>query len=211
MNSVNSGSSYFVNELECKHESEGIKYYDKSVVPIYADGNLKYIVETLVDVTERVQNRKLNEENKLMKAQYDLLTRTIENLEFRFILISYPDIKIKYMNKQVLDLLKEFVQSESLDSIVGKSAYDIFGFNQDEIYEMDTNLKKLSSNNDSTFVLYKSSIIEGKEKHFKIIHQPICNSKNEVTEIAMIGIDITRKSKPEIKWRKLINCRAKYL
>lgn len=170
-------------------DKSGNKFHTEvSGSPIYDnDGNFIAGVLVMRDISERLKN----EENKLMKAQYDLISRTIENLQFKFILISYPDIKIKYMNNQVLDLVKEFAQVESLDSCIGKSAYEVFRFNQNEKSEMDLKLKELANNNESSFILNKSNIIEGKEKHFKIIHQPLFNSKNEITEIALIGIDIT--------------------
>ena len=91
---------------------------EASGTPIY-DNKGDFIAGVLVsrDISDRLKN----EENKLLKAQYDILSRTIGNLDLGYAIISYPDFKIKYMNSNAYDDLKKFNRNITpISSSIGK-------------------------------------------------------------------------------------------
>lgn len=61
---ASSGKPIYLNEYKYDNLKWGTTYWDVSIVPISVDGQVKYIVETTRDATERVLNRQLIEEQK---------------------------------------------------------------------------------------------------------------------------------------------------
>ncbi|MEQ8155127.1 MAG: PAS domain-containing protein, partial [Clostridiaceae bacterium] len=55
--------------FELKNSEKEVRYFEASYVPVCISGKVKYIVHTSVDVTEKIQNRKLVEEkNRQIEA-----------------------------------------------------------------------------------------------------------------------------------------------
>lgn len=75
---------------------KGVRYREISGTPVYdSDGNFQVGVLISRDITDRLKN----ETSIILKAQYDLLSRMIENLELGIIRLSYPEFiycKINY-------------------------------------------------------------------------------------------------------------------
>jgi len=271
INVIKTGKSYYATEVKYDNFKRGVIYWDASLVPIYVDGQVKYIVQTLVDVTEKIVNRKLldeeakvitiqkeeleaiienvsdeliicdkngivhrevsgspiydsegnfiagvlvsrdiedrlkRQETLLLKTQYDLMNRTIENLDLNYTLISYPDAKIKYMNSNAFNYLRKInQQGESLSSHIGKDAYETFKFNMNEKDAINNKLKELIENKVSHCFFHRKVFIAGKETFLKVMYQPLYNRNNEVTEVVTIGIDITEEIKAKYKMEEVL-------
>ena len=61
-NIIVTGKTFYANEVMYDGCDRGITYWDSSVVPIYEDGKVKYLIDSSIEVTERVVNRRLVEE-----------------------------------------------------------------------------------------------------------------------------------------------------
>jgi len=173
-----------------------------SATPIY-DNEGNFIVGVIVgrDIGDRLKN----EENSLLKSQYDLLNRTIENLDLGYNIISYPDFKITYMNNKGYDDLKKYNQnSTSLFSTIGKNFFEVFKYNIDEKVEVINNIKDLIDKNGSHYSLNRKHVETGEEKFFKIIFQPLFDINKKIIEIVVIGIDITEEIKAKNKIEKAL-------
>lgn len=168
-----------------------------SGTPIY-DNEGNFIAGVLVnrDISDRLKN----EENLLLEAQYDLLNRTIENLDLSYEIISYPDFKIKYMNSKCYDDLKQINQNMiSLSSSIGKNIFEVFKFNMAEKAEVIINIKELIENNCNYYFLNRKHAMAGEEKFFKVIFQPLFDINKQISEIVVISIDITEETKAKNK------------
>ena len=168
-----------------------------SGTPIY-DNEGNFIAGVLVnsDISDRLKN----EENLLLKAQYDLLNRTIENLDLSYEIISYPDFKIKYMNSKSYNDLKQINQNiTSLSSTIEKNIFEVFKFNMDEKAEVIINIKDLVEKNCNYYFLNRKHFIAGEEKFFKVIFQPLFDINKKIREIVVIAIDITEETKAKNK------------
>ncbi|KLU64374.1 sensor protein EvgS precursor [Desulfosporosinus acididurans] len=90
---MKTGMPQYYNEFKYDHYERGITYWDGSVVPIFSNGNLKYIYQTCTEITEKVatrnqieeqikiiesQNIKLNQQNELFKRHLKLLDLSTE-------------------------------------------------------------------------------------------------------------------------------------
>lgn len=187
-------SHYRLNN-KCKNGC--IVNYESSGTPIY-DNEGNFLAGVLVN--RNINDRLKNEENKLMKAQYDILNKTIENLNLNFTLVSYPDAKIKYMNKNAFNYLKKInPKLETLDSCIGKNSYETFMFNMNEKAALDIKIKELINNKESHYISNRKFFVAGKEIFTKVIYQPLYNYNNEVTEVVLIGIDLTEEIKAKNK------------
>jgi len=71
---ITTGKPYYVEEFEQDCCESGITYWNISIVPVFVGGNLKYIINKILDVTEKVINRKLlNERVEIIKEQKEQL------------------------------------------------------------------------------------------------------------------------------------------
>ncbi|GIM29107.1 hypothetical protein CPJCM30710_17730 [Clostridium polyendosporum] len=79
---IKTGRPCHLPEHEYSNFKGGTRYWDWSVIPIFVDGKLKYIIDTATEVTERVLNRKLiKEQGKIIEQQKkQQLKAIIENM-----------------------------------------------------------------------------------------------------------------------------------
>lgn len=168
-----------------------------SGTPIY-DNEGNFIAGVLVnrDISDRLKN----EENLLLEAQYDLLNRTIENLDLSYEIISYPDFNIKYMNSKCYNDLKQINQNiTSLSSGIGKNIFEAFKFTMNEKDKVISNIKDLIDRNGNHYIINRKHILAGEERYLKVIYQPLFNINKKISEIVVIAIDITEETKAKNK------------
>ncbi|MCE5221628.1 MAG: hypothetical protein LLF98_10300 [Clostridium sp.] len=195
------GEKFSAYRIDSKNNNSIIRR-EVSGTPIY-DNEGNFIAGVLVsrDICDRLKN----EENSLLKSQYDLLNRTIENLDLGYNIISYPDFKITYMNNKGYDDLKKHNQNAtSLSSSIGKIFFEAFKYNMDEKTEVISNIKDLIEKNDSHYFLNRKHVVAGEEKFFKVIFQPLFDINKQITEIVVIAIDITEEIKAKNKIEKAL-------
>ncbi|AGX44229.1 MASE3 domain-containing protein [Clostridium saccharobutylicum] len=187
--------------IDCKTNNY-IVHREVSGTPIY-DNEGNFIAGVMVgrDIGDRLKN----EENLLLKAQYDLLNRTIENLDLSYEIISYPDFKIKYMNSKCYNDLKQINQNIiSLSCSIGKNIFEVFKFNMDEKAEVLSNIKYLIEKNRNYYFLNRKHIMAGEEKFFRVIFQPLFDINKKISEIVVIAIDITEETKAKNKIEEVL-------
>ena len=166
---------------------KGVRYRDISGTPIYDnDGNFKVGVIVSHDITDRLMNEKSN----ILKTQYDLLSRLIENLELGLIRLSYPELNIIDFNQKAnFELCQINLVDKSFTSIMGMNLLDLNILSKDD-NTYQALLHSLEKKEQSiTFV--RKHIMSSVEKHFRTIFQPLYGLNDEIVEIIAIGIDIT--------------------
>src|SRR5690606_10663812 len=132
------------------------------------------------------------EENLYVKAQYGLLAKIFENLDFGVARLSYPDFKFIDINNKAFEFYKKaYPNIGSQDSIIGQSISKYNKINIDKINEM---LLKCFNRNKS-YVHVNKYIINNEEFFHKYIVQPLYGLNNEIIEIVVIGIDVTKDEK----------------
>ena len=154
-----------------------------SGTPIYDnDGN--FIAGVIID--RDINERLKNEESLLIKKQFDLLNKIVENFELYIARYTYPELKIIHFNNKAYNQLKQLNPTiPNQNSIIGKSVYDITNENVSIIETIQNALK-----NDIYFKIKKYKVAE-EEVFYKYICQPLYGLNNEILEIIVIGIDVT--------------------
>lgn len=187
------------------HTPEGISHISLSGHPIYDKSN--NIIKSVIccrDITENVTKEEIirqhHEKNLLLEAQYDLLNKTIENLEIPYLIISYPDYKIKQFNSKTYNNVASFNQKlASLPTILNEDFFNIYSYNEFEKEEIKNKVNNLALNKENSFFLNRR--IQSKEKEFfiKVIFKPIFNVQNELYELVVIAFDITGELQAKAK------------
>lgn len=196
------GEKFSPCRIDYKDEEGCVFNYESSGTPIYdSEGNL--IAGVLIN--RSISDRLKNEENKLIKAQYDILSKTIENLDLIFAVVSYPNAEIKYINRNTFNQLKEINQQvESIDSCIGKNIFEILKLSKRGIALMSIKIKQLMNNKYSHIIFTRKFLVDRKELYLKIICQPLYNYNSGVTDVVVIGIDITKEIEARIKMEQAL-------
>lgn len=182
----------YLNEYKYNSQSMGIMYFDISMKPVCIDGRVKYVIETVHDVTERVLSKqKFEEHEKNMKKQRDELYNTFNMLNLPIIRLSYYDYSILELNKDAYNFLSKICQDDipKFELIKRKSILNfIKDFNTGKNYNYIKNMEKTKG---TTY--YKNAFLnlDGQEIYANLIYQPILDFGGEIVEFLIVLVDIT--------------------
>ncbi len=159
--------------------------------PIYDnDGN--FIAGVLV--SRNISERLKSEESLLIRAQYDLLSKIVDNLELSIVRYTFPELRIIDFNNKAYNHIKKLnPKVETQECIRGQSIFDIFNENVQIIEAIKRALYK------NIYYDIRKHIIDGKEVYYKYICQPLIGMNNEIVEVIVIGIDITDEIQEKIR------------
>ena len=177
-----------------KNDKKGIQYKELNGTPIYdSEGNFIAGVIVLRDITEMLKN----EETLYIKAQYESLNRTLENIDLGFARYTYPEFNFIDINTKGYNQLKQLFPSIcSHSEIKHKNLFDIF---DGKVHIIDDMLQEsLLINKKSCYRVCKYNI-ENEKVFFKWIYQPLFDLNNKIIEVIIIGIDITEEIKDKEK------------
>jgi signal transduction histidine kinase len=178
--------------------NKGTAYREISGTPIY-DSAGDFIAGVLIchDIADMIKN----EENLLLKTQYDLLNMMIENLDLAFVRFSYPEfIIIDINNKAYYELKQINPKIESLSSVKGNLIYDVFIIEEKD--KFNKNIEKSVENKVPSCFNIRKVLVTGEEKYFKIVGQPLFGLNNQIVELIGIAIDITEEVKAKNQMEK---------
>ncbi|MEQ8199272.1 MAG: PAS domain-containing sensor histidine kinase, partial [Clostridiaceae bacterium] len=179
-----------------------IAYKEISGTPIYDDKG-SFIAGIIVshDITERLKN----EENLLIKTQYEVLSNVIENFDFGCTRVSFPDLKIKYINAKGYEhLIQENYNGGKPVSVIGKNIFDTFQCSAEQRLLSKNGIQNLIHNKARSFHLYKKVIMAGEERFFRVIYQPLFGLNNQITELIRISIDVTEEVRAKNKMEEAL-------
>ncbi len=104
---METGEPYHNNEFKYNHYERGDTYWDLSIIPIYVEGKPKYLIETCIDVTEKVLNRKLIDEQVEIMEQKEIEFETIiQNMSEALIVFDKDGNRVK-VNKSANNIVPE--------------------------------------------------------------------------------------------------------
>lgn len=185
----------------CVQKPLGTYYLSLSGSPVYhEDGNITKALICIRDITEQVKKermlRRQKEEHLFIKAQYEILNNIFKNLDFGVMRCSYSNFKIIDFNYKAFYDLKQIVHHvPQCSNMKGMILSDILS---EAGREMEKRLLDFKNSENMGSV---QTVVEGTEKVYRIIAQPLYGINNEIIEIIFITIDITDyvKSKEEMK------------
>jgi len=99
----------------------GITYWDSTQTPIFENGKIKYILQTSIEVTERIENKKLELQNKVIEQQKEQLQEQKGQLEQKNI---YLELQLKkqleQQNAQLVSIIENLTEGVIVADNKGK-------------------------------------------------------------------------------------------
>ena len=194
-NVIKTGEPYYAKEGKYDYFKRGVTYWDISIIPIYIEGKAKYIVQTIIEVTEEVLNRKfIDEQAKVIKQHKEELEAIIENMsDFLIVFDKYG--KFTKFNKLAKDsLLFKAILLKDIEDVFEKfECYDEYGnliLKENFITERVLKGEKISN--------YKISMkINNNLIHVEISYTPIYDSNGDFISGILIIRDVTDRVKSQ--------------
>ena len=181
-NIIKNGITYYGKEVKVYNHEKGETYLGTTVVPIYENGAIKYLINTFLDVTERVQYE------KAIKKQRDKMHKIFGMIDCAITRLSYPDFKIIGQNKRSYNYFKK---NFGVNIKIGKAFMDFLPkFNTGESREC---IQEMIKSKSTASLVEKVTCLNGEQKYFKIIYEPILGINNEMSEVIIIAIDVTKE------------------
>jgi signal transduction histidine kinase/PAS domain-containing protein len=174
------------------------KWLEVNGTPVY-DSRGNYITGILCfrDITEKIKNQEM----LLIKAQYEMVNKIIENLALAVLRLTYPDGRIIDMNQKLIKVVKKRIPNlESIQEITGKLIGDVFP--EEEAKGILEDFCSISENNSQSFIRNRHYIFDGEEEYRKVIYQPVFGLNSEILEVAMISFDVTQELKAKDQMEK---------
>ncbi|AWK49683.1 histidine kinase [Clostridium beijerinckii] len=119
LSNIKTGKPSFEKEIKCEHFERGTTYWDISLVPIFIDEKVKYVIETATEVTEKVVSRNLVEKQK---EEFEAIIKSISDQVIfvdkngKYTEINKPDINNHlYDSKPLKDNKTSYGKGEYFD------------------------------------------------------------------------------------------------
>ncbi|MGE5627578.1 MAG: ATP-binding protein [Solirubrobacterales bacterium] len=190
------------NEKYTVRKDGGVYNYSISGSPIYDEkGEIEKAIISVSDITEIIKSQQAI----ALEHQHGLLNNMVENLCLGCIKISYPEFKINYVNNEAFNYISGINHNiDSVDRVLQQTPFQVFGYNQDEIYNFKKNIKILIENREGNFIQTKKVMINGREKFMKIIYQPLFDLNYKVKELVSFSVDVTDEIQAKNKIEKAL-------
>lgn len=197
VNRVIRGETIHNLQVAIKQNNE-IDYREVRGTPIY-DGEGNFIAGILLcnDINERIKYEK----NLYIKAQFDSLTKIVNNLDLGFARYSYPDFKLISINNKGLDLLSKIVPDLNSMTYKNNNIFDAFN---DGLFIIDDNIKNYLKINKESCLKTIRYVVEKEYLFIKWIYQPLLDLNNEIIEVIIIGVDVTKEEMNIKKMEKVL-------
>jgi len=161
-------------------------YYNVDVQPIRKDDKIIGWLETITDVTTiRKAKKQLEEREKYISDIFDAF-------EIPVAVISYPDIKYKFVNKGFNELFNNMAGEKVRKSdIEGRDVLDVLHFLPDDNGFLSM-INALGIEKSTQYVeSMKMDYKDGRRRVYKVVYTPLFDDKGEVNSIIGSGMDIT--------------------
>lgn len=170
----------------------GQYYYEVAGIPLF-DSNGDFYKGILIyhDITDKLNA----EENTNIKNQDDIISSFVENVNLRYIKLSYPDLKIVEMNKKAYFTLRQLnPEIKTISNLIGDSYFKYTDITKEDIDNMINNKTSLK------FIRY----LESFKLYLKYIYQPIYKLNGQVKNIICMVTDVTEDIKEKNKEEQMI-------
>lgn len=101
-------------------EDGNVKYIEMNSNPINKKDGLLYTIITIKDITENKIHQLMSEQ------QANFITNVVNTLDIPIVVLDYPDMKFKLVNKSYEYLMQRTGSKFSIDDCLGKSLMEVF-------------------------------------------------------------------------------------
>jgi signal transduction histidine kinase len=194
-NIVKTNKTYYNDELPYSLLERGLTYWSIIATPISENGCPKYLICTLREVTNKVASRKLLDiQSETIHHQRDLLFQILNTLDFPIARVSYPDLKIIELNQKSYQYIQSMglLNESTIENILpGKSLNKVFP--SADLSKSFKIISEMASKKAASYINDYEIALGGRKAYVNIVFHPIYNSSNEICELFIIVIDVTRE------------------
>jgi len=225
---VETQKSSYLKDFEFNHFSRGTTYLDSTQTPIFENGEMKYILHTAVDVTQRVsKNKNMEVQNSILKQhkqiimnyckneqfltnKYEIASRVIDTFDLPVIRLSCPDLRIFDVNKKAFDIIKVIRPKViSINDIKNNTIKSLFGtLAPAEYFQCIDELLKQKKN---MYLNNRKYSINGKDIYWNVIFEPVLKVTGEIEEILILIIDVTPELNSNVVMKKALKLQGEFL
>lgn len=190
---IETNKSLYITEMQGLLGGFENKYWNNTITPIIEDGQVKYLVSILQDVTERVLSR---EHIRIKNEQLEAIVNSVSDI------ICIVDKHVRYISgnkfsKRIFDSYKENL------NLTNKN-FKIFGDNEKELDQNKFNSDELLYGKEFERVRVNIEVY-GKIKYFILSRKLIYDEKHEIEYGVFVLHNITEEIKLKQSYKQIDN------
>ena len=178
---------------------------DVSGTPIYdSDGKFTLGVLCSRDMTDYFKHE------EAIRSRYEFLNRMIDTFDLPVIRLSCPDLKIVDINKKALNIIKLLSPNvKSMDQIIDNKIENLFKILKTSDYYQA--ISELLKEKKTKYLNKQKLLINGNERYWNVIFEPMLEMNGEIQEILVLVIDVTTEIKSNIVMEKALKSQGEFL
>jgi signal transduction histidine kinase len=211
INSINNPSQRVMRGEKFSNMRVAVKFIhrtlqiDVSGTPIY-DSQGKFSLGVLCsrDMTAYLKH----EED--IRNRYEFMNKMIETFDLPVVRLSCPDLKIVDINKKAFSILKMLCPNvKSIKQIKDNNTEVLFKILKPSKYAKS--ISEVLKENKTKYLNKQKYWVNGNEKYWNVIFEPMPNVNGEITEILILTIDVTNEIKSNLVMKKALKSQGEFI
>jgi len=217
---VRTGKPIFYDEHIREYPETGIICTRYTLIPIFEEEELRYLVLIHNDVTEEIKIRNaILEKNLIIEGQKDYfekqrnyLYRLLNTMNLPIISFSYPEFNIKEFNNKALTELRELTGMNDLtigSNIPCRSLAEmipLFDISSEKIL-----IGRMEETRSSVCHKKMELCKKGRKVYYDVTYHPFLNIMEEITEVLMVAVDVTDEVEKAKQMENILKLKDEFL
>lgn len=217
---VRTGKPIFYDEHIREYPETGIICTRYTLIPIFEEEELRYLVLIHNDVTEEIKIRNaILEKNLIIEGQKDYfekqrnyLYRLLNTMNLPIISFSYPEFNIKEFNNKALTELRELTGMNDLtigSNIPCRSLAEmipLFDISSEKIL-----IGRMEETRSSVCHKKMELCKKGRKVYYDVTYHPFLNIMEEITEVLMVAADVTDEVEKAKQMENILKLKDEFL
>jgi len=213
---VRTGKPIFYDEHIREYPETGIICTRYTLIPIFEEEELRYLVLIHNDVTEEIKIRNaILEKNLIIEGQKDYfekqrnyLYRLLNTMNLPIISFSYPEFNIKEFNNKALTELRELTGMNG-SNIPCRSLAEmipLFDISSEKIL-----IGRMEETRSSVCHKKMELCKKGRKVYYDVTYHPFLNIMEEITEVLMVAVDVTDEVEKAKQMENILKLKDEFL
>jgi len=217
---VRTGKPIFYDEHIREYPETGIICTRYTLIPIFEEEELRYLVLIHNDVTEEIKIRNaILEKNLIIEGQKDYfekqrnyLYRLLNTMNLPIISFSYPEFNIKEFNNKALTELRELTGMNDLtigSNIPCRSLAEmipLFDISSEKIL-----IGRMEETKSPVCHKKMELCKKGRKVYYDVTYHPFLNIMEEITEVLMVAVDVTDEVEKAKQMENILKLKDEFL
>ena len=206
---VRTGKPIFYDEHIREYPETGIICTRYTLIPIFEEEELRYLVLIHNDVTK---NLTIEREKDYFEKQRDYLYRLFNAMNLPIISFSYPEFNIKEFNNKALTELSELTGMDNLTidpSISCISLAEMIPFF--DISSAKILVERMKETKSPVCHKKMELCKKGRKVYYDVTYHPFLNIMEEITEVLMVAVDVTDEVEKAKQMENILKLKDEFL